>query len=279
MVSRRSFLSASMLTLLSAGGVKGLAEALDLRVEEVPVPVPRLCPELEGFRIVALSDFHFLPYTQIDFLKKAIQRASSLKPDLVVLLGDFVDATVESIHELAPVLATINARHGVMAVLGNHDHIQGSRVVVEALSRHGIEVLVNRGILLPCGLGGLYIAGTDSLSGRFQLREALLGSRPGGTTVLLAHEPDVADYVAADGRVNLQLSGHSHGGQVRCGGVERLLLPRGGRKYAFGSYRVGDLFLHTSRGLGTTGLPLRLGSPPEVTQLILTNAVDASRAG
>lgn len=268
-----------MLTLLSAGGVTGLAEALDFRVEEVAVPVPGLCPGLEGFRIVALSDFHFLPYTQIDFLKKAIQKAGSLKPDLVVLLGDFVDATVESIHELAPALSTLNARHGVMAVLGNHDYLQGSRIVVEALSRHGIEVLVNRGILLPSGLGGLYVAGTDSLSGRFQLREALLGSRSGDTTILLAHEPDVADYVAADGRVHVQLSGHSHGGQVRCGGVERLLLPRGGRKYAFGSYRVGDLFVHTSRGLGTTGLPLRLGSPPEVTQLILTNAAEATKAG
>jgi hypothetical protein len=87
--------------------------------------------------------------------------------------------------------------------------------------------------------------------------------------LLLAHEPDVADRVAADGRAALQLSGHSHGGQVRLPGVEWLALPSGARRYPFGSYSVGDLFLHTSRGLGTTGLPLRLGSPPEVSEVTL----------
>ena len=268
-----------MLALLSAGGAKGVSETLDLALEEITVPVAGLSPVLDGFRIVALSDFHFLPYTQIGFLKRAIGVANALKPDLVVLLGDFVDATVESIHELAPALATLDARHGVMAVLGNHDHRKGPGVVRDALAGQGIELLQNRGILLPGGHQGLYVAGTDSLSGGFSLKEALQGNVFGATAVLLAHEPDVADYVSEHGAVALQLSGHSHGGQVRCGGIERLLLPRGGRKYAFGSYKVGNLFLHTSRGLGTTGLPLRLGSEPEVTLLTLRAAPGSEAAG
>jgi predicted MPP superfamily phosphohydrolase len=164
----------------------------------------------------------------------------------------------------------LQARLGVLAVLGNHDHIQGSRVVAETLKKHGVEVLINRGLLLPFGGAEIYFAGTDSLSGRFRLGEALAGNATGAASVLLAHEPDVADLVAADGRVALQLSGHSHGGQVRCGGFERLLLPRGGKKYAYGSYKVGDLFLHTSRGLGTTALPVRFGSPPEVSEIVLS---------
>jgi len=89
--------------------------------------------------------------------------------------------------------------------------------------------------------------------------------------VLLAHEPDVADVVAQDGRVALQLSGHSHGGQVRFPGMEWVSLPLGARKYPFGSYQVGEMFLHTSRGLGTTGLPIRFGSPPELTEVLLTS--------
>ena len=275
MLSRRIFLTSSMAALVSAGGVKAFAEPLDLRLEVVKVPVPGLPEALEGFRIVSLSDFHLLPFTQLDFLKKAIDFASALKPDLVVLLGDFVDATVESIHDLAPVLETLRSRFGVMAVLGNHDYIQGSGVVARTLLRHGVEVLMNSGILLPVGNASLYIAGTESISSRFHLPWALEGNHCGAPTLLLAHEPDVADCVAADGRVALQLSGHSHGGQVRFGGLERLLLPKGGRKYPYGSYQVGNLFLHTSRGLGTTGLPVRLGSPPEVTQVTLTRAVVA----
>jgi hypothetical protein len=270
MISRRTFLASSFATLVSAGGVRAVTEALEIRVEVVSVPILGLASALEGLRIVALSDFHLLPFTQIGFLRKAIAMASAMKPDLVVLLGDFVDATVESIHELAPALASLRARLGVLAVLGNHDYLQGSTIVAETLQKHGIEVLVNRGLLLPVGGGEIYFAGTDSLSGRFRLREALAGNTSSATSVLLAHEPDVADVVAADGRVALQLSGHSHGGQVRCGGVERLLLPKGGKKYAFGSYRVGSLFLHTSRGLGTTALPLRFGSLPEVTEIVLT---------
>jgi predicted MPP superfamily phosphohydrolase len=98
----------------------------------------------------------------------------------------------------------------------------------------------------------------------------LSGARENEPTILLAHEPDVADTVCRDGRVCLQLSGHSHGGQVRLPGLGRYGLPLGARKYPFGSYQLPGLFLHTSRGLGTTLAPIRLGSTPEVSEVVLT---------
>ena len=272
MVSRRNFLLSAGGVLFAGGGYQGLVEPLDLRVERVDAAVAGLPSSLEGFRIVALSDFHLHPFTQIGLVKTAVQMANRVKPDLVVLLGDFVDATAEAIDELAPVLSTLNAVHGVFAVLGNHDYMKGAGLVRAGLERQGLQVLVNRGVGLSVAGAALYVAGTDSLHGRFQLGKALSDVPSGVPALLLAHEPDVADMVAQDGRVGLQLSGHSHGGQVRIAGMERFFLPRGGRKYAFGSYRVGQMFVHTSRGIGTTGVPLRLGSPPEVTEVLLRRA-------
>lgn len=272
MVCRRRFLVSAGGILCAGGACAGLAgvrEPLDLRVERVDAAVEGLPLSLEGFRIVALSDFHLYPFTRIGLVKTAVAMANSLKPDLVVLLGDFVDATADAIEELAPVLATLNAVHGVFGVLGNHDHLKGADVVRSSLERRGIGVLVNGAVELAAGGAGLHVAGTDSLCGRFHLGRALARVPSGAPVILLAHEPDVADSVAEDGRVGLQLSGHSHGGQVRLAGMERFFLPRGGRKYAFGSYRVGGMFVHTSRGIGTTGVPLRIGSPPEVTELVL----------
>ncbi len=269
MLHRRTLIASSIGALCSLGTGRAFLETSDLKLEVVRAGVRGLPLALDGFRIAVLSDFHLEPFTQISFLKLAIDAANALKPDLVVLLGDYVDATVESIHELAPALGKLNPRHGVVGVLGNHDHYKGAPVVTEVLRKQGIEMLVNGGFLLPGGRGGLFLAGTDSLKGEFELKKALSACPAGVPSILLSHEPDVADEVREDGRVALQLSGHSHGGQVRCAGVERLMLPPGGRKYPFGSYRLGSLHVHTSRGLGTTGLPVRLGSPPELTHVIL----------
>jgi predicted MPP superfamily phosphohydrolase len=224
---------------------------------------------LDGLRIAVLSDFHLYPFTPLPFLKRAVEETNRLQPDLTVLLGDFVDQTVEAMEELGPLLGTLNAKLGIFAVLGNHDHRKGAARVAERLGREGIEVLVNRGVSLQVSKAPLHLAGVDSISGRFDLRAALGGVRSGLPTVLLAHEPDTADAALADGRVCLQLSGHSHGGQVRLPGLGRLGLPLGARKYPFGSYRFEGLFLHTSRGLGTTGAPIRLGSVPEISEVVL----------
>jgi predicted MPP superfamily phosphohydrolase len=275
MISRRFFLS-SALGGLGVGGLGALVEeSSQLSVERVLGPIARLHSGLEGLRVVVLSDFHLYPFTPLSFLRRAVEAANRLRPDLTVLLGDFVDQTVEAMDELGPLLGTLNAKLGVFAVLGNHDHRKGARRVEERLEREGIQVLLNRGVSLEWGNARFHLAGADSISGRFDLQSALSGAREGTPTLLLAHEPDVADAVRSDGRAALQLSGHSHGGQVRVPGLWRYGLPLGAQKYPFGSYQLGGLFLHTSRGLGTTGAPIRLGSTPEVSEVVLVGRKEA----
>ena len=272
MLSRRTFLGTSALACLG-GGVYGFGvEPLSLAVESVTVPVRGLDEALDGFKIVALSDFHLYPFTELPFIQRAIDTARGLNPDLVVLVGDFVDATAEAIHELAPAFSSLNARQGVMAVLGNHDVGKGPALVTRALKGAGVEVLVNRAVEIAVGQAYLRVAGVDSLQGRQDLGAALRGGKDGVPTVLLAHEPDIADLVAQHGRVDLQISGHSHGGQVRLPVFESLSLPRWGRKYAFGRYQVGDMVVYTGRGIGTTGVPIRIGSVPEVSEIRLVRA-------
>jgi predicted MPP superfamily phosphohydrolase len=275
MINRRIFLS-SALGGLGLGGLGAFVEESSrLSVERVLAPVRGLKSGLEGLRVAVLSDFHLYPFTPLAFLKRAVEEANGLRPDLTVLLGDFVDGTLEAMDELAPLLGTLNAKLGVFGVLGNHDHRKGARRVEERLVREGINVLTNRGVWLEWGDASFHLAGVDSISGRFDLRSALSGARDNEATLLLAHEPDVADAARSDGRVSLQLSGHSHGGQVRLPGLGRYGLPLGARKYPFGSYQLGGLFLHTSRGLGTTGAPIRLGSTPEVSEVVLVGKRDS----
>ena len=270
MLKRRTLLTSCLGAMLSVGTGRAFLETYDLKLDVVHVAIRGIPTSFEGFKIAVMSDFHLYPFTRIDFLQLALDAASALKPDLVVLLGDFVDSTVEAVHELAPALGKMHSRLGVVAVLGNHDHRKGAAVVGEVLGTHGVTVLKNSGFSVPGPRGDLFVAGADSLAGQFDLDASLAARKRDAASILLVHEPDTADLVSRDGRVALQLSGHSHGGQVRLGGTERMLLPTGARKYPFGSYRVGNLFLHTNRGLGTTGLPLRLGSPPELTEVILT---------
>lgn len=268
-MNRRGFVTSG--AALAFGGLyAGLAfEGNRLVREQVRVPVQGLPEGLEHFKIVALSDFHLHPFTQLDFLRKAFSAARALRPDLIVLLGDFVDSTVDAIDELGPALSDLNARHGVFAVLGNHDFRKGPTIVERGLVRQGVEVLRNRGVGLSVGKHSLWLGGLDSYLGVQSLPAALSGRKDGEVTILMCHEPDIADDIAEDGRVHLQLSGHSHGGQINIPGLVESGLPPMGRKYAFGSYGIRDLFLHTNRGLGMTTVPFRFRSAPEVSEILL----------
>jgi len=233
---------------------------------------------LDGFTIALLSDFHYDPYFSVHPLKTAIAMVNDLHPDLIALAGDFVsmpwsyqndDAAAESAEPCARLLRQMRAPHGLWAVMGNHDYFTNPRRVTSALQSEGIKVLANQSVAIERDGARFWLSGVnDVLSGTAQLDQTLLNIPVGEATILLAHEPDYADFVARS-PVDLQLSGHSHGGQVRLPFVRPLYLPDLARKYPMGMYRIGPLTLYTNSGLGTVGLPIRLNCPPEITLLTL----------
>jgi uncharacterized protein len=248
-----------------------LAVGETLAVDRLALPIRGLHPALDGFRIVQLSDFHLYPYTQIGFLRQAVEQATALQPDLIVLTGDYVTLDGEAIHELTPVLAHLNARQGVYAVLGNHDLWTSRRTIEAGFASERLPLLVNERVPITVGAGRLHLAGLDDgWSGQPDLQTALDGSPADEPVVLLVHEPDLFDHYVQDPRVALQLSGHSHGGQVRITGRKPRILPHLGRKYEQGLYQINDAWLYTNRGLGYTSVPWRINCPPEITEITLT---------
>ncbi len=281
-LSRRAFLKAAVrvaLGTLALGGGGYLyttqVETEWLAVERVTVPIAGLHPALEGFRLVQMSDLHLYPHTQPSLIRRAVALANRLAPDLVVLTGDYVFATAQAAFELGAILSELRARHGLLAVMGNHDWWTDVETVRAEFARWSLPVLDNAGELIAVDEGRLYVAGVDDLwSGEPDL-EAALADRPAGVPViLLAHEPDFADEHADDGRIAVQLSGHTHGGQVRMPGQRPLVLPPYGRKYAAGLYRVGAMWLYVNRGIGVVTPPVRLNCRPEVTLITLTAGGD-----
>jgi len=277
MMNRRQFLKG--LAQVSTGYVlagMGLhqysshIEASDLTVERVDIPIPGLGADLVGFRIVQLSDIHLDSHTQPELVAEAVETANLLQPDLILLTGDYITDSAEAIFDLTPVLARLKAQYGVFACRGNHEMWTNPALIDEALRQVGISVLVNEGITIRHGQDALFVVGLDDLwSGKPDLAVALANYAEGTPVVLMAHEPDFADQICLDGRVSLQLSGHSHGGQVRLPGMGAIILPEHGQKYDQGLFRVEDMWVYTNRGLGASPVPYRLNCPPEVTEFTL----------
>lgn len=274
-ITRRDFLklgtTAAVVGALSATAMVVAAdESQHPVVERIRIPIPTLPAGLEGYRIVQMSDFHLYPYTRLSLIRRCVEMANALAPDLVVLGGDYVWRNLEAIHDLAPELGKLNARHGVFATIGNHDIWLDVAVVKAALKAAGLGLLVNAGVPISSGGATLYLAGLDDgWSGQPDL-EAALALRPADAPVaLLMHEPDLADHYALDGRIALQLSGHSHGGQVRRPYRGAFILPYLGRKYDMGLYRVHDMWLYTNRGIGCISEPIRYNCAPEISEFTL----------
>jgi predicted MPP superfamily phosphohydrolase len=275
-LSRRQFLKKVLGGLaVSAGaclgcpGYTALVEPRWLVLERSTVYLEGLGPHLEGFRLALLSDFHLGPHVERDQVARAVEMALGLESDLLVLAGDFV-SSAPATGPCAEEMARLNAPAGVVACLGNHDHWTDPEAVAGALAEAGVEVLRNRALEVA---DGLWVAGVDDVWERqADLDAALSGVPAGATMLLLAHEPDFADLVAADGRTVLQLSGHTHGGQVRLPLVGPPILPYLGRRYPAGLYTVGRMQLYVSRGVGLISPPIRLNCRPEVTLLELRPA-------
>jgi uncharacterized protein len=171
---------------------------------------------------------------------------------------------------LAPILERLDTKHGLFAVLGNHDHYRGARIVSDGLRRASIRVLMNEGVGLTVGDGSIFLAGIDSVSsGQPNPRAAFSARKNEAVSLALVHEPDYINELSRLVHVDLQLSGHTHGGQVRIPGLGAIILPQWGYRYVEGLYRVGSSQVYTSRGIGMVGLPFRFNCPPEVTEITL----------
>jgi uncharacterized protein len=250
------------------------------RLVRVDVALPRLPPSFDALSIAHLSDFHFDPYFSVTPIQAATRIVNEVKPDLVVLTGDFVTLPLlktraivteaaRQVEPCAELLQQVRAPLGTWAVLGNHDVLTHGLHVETTLRQAGIQVLRNRAVPLERDGKRIWLAGVDDvLAGGDDLDRTLRGVPAPEAVILLAHEPDFADQ-AANYPIDLQLSGHSHGGQVRFPFVGPLYLPELARKYPLGLRRVGRLKLYTNPGVGTLRIPVRWNCPPEVTLIRL----------
>ncbi|HWY20924.1 MAG TPA: metallophosphoesterase [Candidatus Acidoferrum sp.] len=239
--------------------------------------LPRWPERLSGFTVALLSDFHYDPYFSVHPLHAAIPMVNDLHPDLIVLGGDFVSVptigddrkAAFAAEPCARLLRQMTPPFGLWAVLGNHDEGTDHRHVTRALQSENIQVLANQSQAIERDGARIWLAGVnDVLSKTADLSKTLRRVPAGEAVILLAHEPDFADE-AAKFPIDLQLSGHSHGGQVRIPLLPPLYLPKMAKKYIWGRYQVGPLALYTTAGLGTIGVPMRLNCPPEIALLTL----------
>ena len=241
-------------------------------VEQVSVTLPRLPARLDGLRVAQLSDLHISQYTPQGDIGRAAALAMRQSPDLLVLTGDFIWREVtQHAEKLVEPLRSLHAPLGVYAVLGNHDHWEGAALTAGVLAEAGVALLVNQAVRLDAA-APLWLVGLDDVWERkHDMRAALAGAPDDDCKLLLVHEPDYADE-AARYPVDLQLSGHSHGGQINLPRVGRPVLPYLGQKYPAGLYQVGQMSLYTNRGIGVIAPPVRFNCPPEVTVLTLRAA-------
>ena len=279
-LSRRRFLKLSALAF--GGGLvaySGLWERHHLELLEQTIRLTRLPEAFHGLRIAQISDIHYDEYTEPYFVREVVRHINALAPDVVVLTGDFVSygplprhIAARLSYNCAEILQGIQCPQR-FASLGNHDALVDWEMITDALKIHGIPTLLNSYLPLERSGSRLWFAGTRSaVTDYANLNKAVPRQATSNEPViLLAHEPDYVKDVVAHGGVDLMLSGHTHGGQIRLPiiGTPSSMLPPGGQNYVHGHFNVGPLQLYVNRGIGTVHVPIRFRCPPELTLLTL----------
>jgi predicted MPP superfamily phosphohydrolase len=254
----------------------GLFGRHDYALETVPIKLAKLPRALDGFTIVQLSDIHFGTYVGEREFRSGLELVRRARPDLVVLTGDLVDHDPSYARELGRFVHELRAasKRGVCAIPGNHDYYAGVEHVLRSLRESGAEVLVNRHVRIGDRGGSFVLGGCDDVMAEGfggqgpDVEATFRGADPELARVLLSHNP--SHYTSAHEHADLVLSGHTHGGQITLFiNPAELVLAHG---YVRGHYLRGASQLYVNRGFGTAGPPARVGSPPEVTKLVLTSA-------
>jgi predicted MPP superfamily phosphohydrolase len=271
-----------LLTALALSGV-GIRQALRVPdVREITVSLERLPKELDGLVLVHLADIHASALLPGNRVRAIVDRANALEPDLILLSGDIVDGTPQRREEDVAPLADLRARYGVFSCVGNHEYYSDFYGWMEAFEKMGLTMLQNRHIALHINGEVLVVAGlTDIAAERFglelpNLEAAFAGAPEDALRILLAHRPGSAAANARAG-VDLQLSGHTHGGHVL--GLDRLVA-RYNAGFVSGLYPVGRMLLYVTNGAGLwSGFPVRLGVPSEITRIVLRPAPQGASPG
>jgi uncharacterized protein len=279
-ISRRKFLKIAAGSVGVLGGSTLAGSAYITRIEPEAVEITRLdivLPNLprvfDGVTLVQISDLHVGDWMTRQRLAKILQQVNALQPDIIAITGDFVSGYEPSTAvEAGLEINTLHARETVVAVLGNHDYwMQRGIPVRQALSRTGnVRLLLNERIAIKRGGEMLHITGIDDVwEHMHNLPKTLDGLPDRAAVIALVHEPDYADQVMGRGQVGLQLSGHSHGGQVRVPGIGALQLPYLSKKYDMGLFNLDGMALYVNRGLGMVRPHVRFNCRPEITHFTL----------
>lgn len=272
-VAKRRRIKHALLGLAGAWWGYEAFTSQQIDVNSFDVVLPKLPAKLDGFRVVQLSDLHRRGAASDQQIMTALKMAEELKPDILVLTGDFVASKPENLLPAAKLLATAHAKHGVYAVLGNHDNWIGGPRVAKALRDDSVIVLVNRGTR---PVEGLFVAGTDDWwTGNPDAPRAFNKKRSDEAGILLAHSPKSSETVPD--RPVLVISGHTHGGQICVPFIPRNCLPGLlGSRYVAGWYRNGHNMMYVNRGIGTTGPAVRFYCRPEITVYVLRHEAGAT---
>lgn len=275
-ITRRSFIKRTLGAILALFGI-GIGgryyshevEPKWLDLSTISISNPLIPEGFNGLKIVQFSDTHLGFQFQLPDLVSVTEQINALRPDLIFFTGDLMDDPNQYPfqQEIIPVMKRLNASMGKLCIYGNHDHGgNGSKIYSSIMQQADFQVLRNSNTKISLLNGdNLYIAGIDdAMLGTPDFAAALNGIPEDAYTILLSHAPDLAD-IAANFNIQLQLSGHSHGGQVQIPFAGALVTPPHARKYKEGTFEIGKLKLHVNRGLGTTRLPYRFLSRPEIT--------------
>ena len=277
-ISRRQFLSAGVLASVAAVGDAFLIEPNLSSITEVDLRVPRLSPALHGMRVVQLTDFHYKPDKDEALMTDVVEKVNALQPDIIFLTGDYVDADTPNIVPLLGHLSRLNARHGIIACMGNHDGWVNSGEYYRGVFRKlGIDFLINENMKLTIKGESLAVAATDFVwLGKPDPVATLKGVNSSEALITLVHEPDYFDTMLRYRDHHLQLSGHTHGGQCRVPFIgyapQRV---KYGKRYLYGQYAQKNSRVFVSRGIGTTGMRVRFACIPEIVSITLVGSLGA----
>lgn len=242
-----------------------------LQYKRVTIPIKEIHPDLRGFKIVQISDVHIGPTIKERFLKRVVNRINLQKPDVVVITGDLVDGPASTLKQHLKPLADIQAKYGTFYVTGNHEYYSGVLSWLPEIQNLGVTILLNQNQILNVGKAKLLMAGVTDLSAgniikshQTNPKRAMEGGENCDYKILLAHQPN-SIYEASEVGFQLQISGHTHGGQFFPGN----LLIYFAQKFVSGLHKYKESLIYVSRGTGYWGPPFRLGAPSEISILEL----------